>query len=102
MDRNDPAFGVLAEQKKWMRCPRCHHFVELIEDALHLFATSVEDRSINIGVIVEVLLCAVNGAFEFLWFSWLFVGSFLCFRVLVLLENTDAVSSHLSHPLTLI
>ncbi|CAI9103750.1 OLC1v1002292C1 [Oldenlandia corymbosa var. corymbosa] len=29
-DQNDRAFGVLAEQRKWKRCPRCHHFVELI------------------------------------------------------------------------
>ncbi|WOH03595.1 hypothetical protein DCAR_0622994 [Daucus carota subsp. sativus] len=29
-DRNDVAFGVLAERKKWKRCPVCHHFVELI------------------------------------------------------------------------
>ncbi|KAL8540190.1 hypothetical protein ACS0TY_001680 [Phlomoides rotata] len=31
MDRNDTAFGRLVEQKKWMRCPRCRHFVELVE-----------------------------------------------------------------------
>lgn len=31
MDRNDAAFGRLVEQKKWMRCPRCRHFVELVE-----------------------------------------------------------------------
>lgn len=30
-DRNDVAFGVLAEQKSWARCPRCRHFVERIE-----------------------------------------------------------------------
>nr|GMD02578.1 probable E3 ubiquitin-protein ligase RNF217 [Ipomoea batatas] len=30
-DRNDVAFGVLAEQKRWARCPRCRHFVERIE-----------------------------------------------------------------------
>ncbi|XP_057783095.1 E3 ubiquitin-protein ligase RSL1-like [Salvia miltiorrhiza] len=30
-DRNDVAFGRLAEQNKWKRCPRCRHFVELLE-----------------------------------------------------------------------
>ncbi|KAL3814103.1 hypothetical protein ACJIZ3_015371 [Penstemon smallii] len=30
-DRNDVAFGRLAEQRKWNRCPRCKHFVELSE-----------------------------------------------------------------------
>ncbi|CAI9769077.1 unnamed protein product [Fraxinus pennsylvanica] len=30
-DRNDVAFGRLVEQKKWVRCPRCRHFVELTE-----------------------------------------------------------------------
>ncbi|KAG8364350.1 hypothetical protein BUALT_Bualt19G0119700 [Buddleja alternifolia] len=30
-DVNDVAFGRLAEQRKWMRCPRCRHFVELME-----------------------------------------------------------------------
>ncbi|XP_051145266.1 E3 ubiquitin-protein ligase RSL1-like [Andrographis paniculata] len=30
-DRNDVAFGRLAEQKQWTRCPRCRHFVELME-----------------------------------------------------------------------
>lgn len=28
---DDVAFGVLAERKKWKRCPTCQHFVELIE-----------------------------------------------------------------------
>ncbi|PIN00358.1 Ubiquitin--protein ligase [Handroanthus impetiginosus] len=30
-DRNDVALGRLVEQKKWKRCPRCRHFVELTE-----------------------------------------------------------------------
>ncbi|XP_071704331.1 E3 ubiquitin-protein ligase RSL1-like [Rutidosis leptorrhynchoides] len=30
-DVNDIAFGVLSEQKKWMRCPVCRHCVELVE-----------------------------------------------------------------------
>ncbi|KAM7475050.1 hypothetical protein LguiB_022293 [Lonicera macranthoides] len=30
-DGNDVAFGVLVETRKWMRCPRCQHFVELID-----------------------------------------------------------------------
>ncbi|KAH7835838.1 hypothetical protein Vadar_030378 [Vaccinium darrowii] len=30
-DRNDVAFGVLAEKKKWMRCPGCKHFVERVD-----------------------------------------------------------------------
>ncbi|KAL3515127.1 hypothetical protein ACH5RR_022029 [Cinchona calisaya] len=64
-DRNDRAFGVLVEQKNWRRCPRCQHFVELIEDAMPLFATSVEDRSISIGVLATVLLCAAYGSFDF-------------------------------------
>lgn len=29
-DRNDVAFGVLAERNKWMRCPQCHHCVERV------------------------------------------------------------------------
>ncbi|KAI5673172.1 hypothetical protein M9H77_13536 [Catharanthus roseus] len=29
-DLNDLAFGWLAEQRKWIRCPQCHHFVERI------------------------------------------------------------------------
>ncbi|KAI7746370.1 hypothetical protein M8C21_016023, partial [Ambrosia artemisiifolia] len=31
MDRNDVAFGVLSERKKWMRCPKCRHCVELVK-----------------------------------------------------------------------
>ncbi|KAJ0591238.1 putative transcription factor C2H2 family [Helianthus annuus] len=31
MDRNDVAFGVLLERKKWMRCPKCRHCVELVK-----------------------------------------------------------------------
>ncbi|KAK1352215.1 putative E3 ubiquitin-protein ligase RNF217 [Heracleum sosnowskyi] len=27
-DTNDIAFGVLAENKKWQRCPICHHCIE--------------------------------------------------------------------------
>lgn len=30
-DGNDVAFGVLAERNRWMRCPRCRHFVERVE-----------------------------------------------------------------------
>ncbi|KAH6756104.1 hypothetical protein C2S52_018183 [Perilla frutescens var. hirtella] len=30
-DGNDVAFGRLVEEKKWKRCPRCRHFVELME-----------------------------------------------------------------------
>lgn len=30
-DDNDVAFGVLAEARRWRRCPRCRHCVELIE-----------------------------------------------------------------------
>ncbi|XP_076935560.1 E3 ubiquitin-protein ligase RSL1-like [Bidens hawaiensis] len=30
-DQNDVAFGVLSERKKWMRCPRCRHCVELVK-----------------------------------------------------------------------
>ncbi|KAG6411943.1 hypothetical protein SASPL_124598 [Salvia splendens] len=30
-DRNDLAFGRLVEQNRWRRCPRCRHFVELVE-----------------------------------------------------------------------
>lgn len=30
-DLSDVAFGVLAEARKWMRCPRCRHFVELAQ-----------------------------------------------------------------------
>ncbi|XP_074348880.1 E3 ubiquitin-protein ligase RSL1-like isoform X1 [Apium graveolens] len=29
-DRNDVAFGMLAERRKWKRCPVCLHFVELV------------------------------------------------------------------------
>ncbi|KAJ0591239.1 putative IBR domain, Zinc finger, RING/FYVE/PHD-type, E3 ubiquitin ligase RBR family [Helianthus annuus] len=31
MDQNDDAFGVLSERKKWMRCPKCRHCVELVK-----------------------------------------------------------------------
>ncbi|KAJ0798201.1 putative IBR domain, E3 ubiquitin ligase RBR family, TRIAD supradomain-containing protein [Helianthus annuus] len=31
MDQNDVAFGVLSERKKWMRCPKCRHCVELVK-----------------------------------------------------------------------
>ncbi|KAL7125407.1 hypothetical protein ABFS83_14G115300 [Erythranthe nasuta] len=30
-DTNDVAFGRLVERRKWNRCPRCRHFVELRE-----------------------------------------------------------------------
>lgn len=30
-DVNDVAFGELAERMNWTRCPRCKHFVELVE-----------------------------------------------------------------------
>lgn len=28
-DREDVEFGRVAEMRKWRRCPRCKHFVEL-------------------------------------------------------------------------
>ncbi|OIT20369.1 PREDICTED: probable E3 ubiquitin-protein ligase RNF217 [Nicotiana attenuata] len=30
-DENDVAFRVLAKRKKWKRCPKCRHFVELVD-----------------------------------------------------------------------
>ncbi|KAF7137794.1 hypothetical protein RHSIM_Rhsim07G0247300 [Rhododendron simsii] len=30
-ERNDVAFEVLAERKKWTRCPHCHHCVERVD-----------------------------------------------------------------------
>ncbi|XP_052194373.1 E3 ubiquitin-protein ligase RSL1-like [Diospyros lotus] len=30
-DGNDTEFGILAEERNWIRCPECNHYVELIE-----------------------------------------------------------------------
>ncbi|KAL0376173.1 UNVERIFIED_CONTAM: hypothetical protein Scaly_0734900 [Sesamum calycinum] len=76
-DRNDMAFGILVEQKKWKSCPRCRHFVELLEgckivkcsaDVGSVSATSAESRFLGTGAIATLPLCAASGAAVFVYF----------------------------------
>ncbi|KAL0386938.1 UNVERIFIED_CONTAM: hypothetical protein Sradi_2575600 [Sesamum radiatum] len=76
-DRNDMAFGILVEQKKWKSCPRCRHFVELLEgckivkcsaDVGSVSATSAGSRFLGTGAIATLPLCAASGAAVFVYF----------------------------------
>ncbi|KAF7126818.1 hypothetical protein RHSIM_Rhsim11G0181800 [Rhododendron simsii] len=65
-DENDVEFGVLAERKKWMRCPQCHHCVERVRDVGAFSATIVDGmffdkvvaatkELIDLGLVVTIL-----------------------------------------------
>ncbi|KAL3539009.1 hypothetical protein ACH5RR_002375 [Cinchona calisaya] len=60
-DRNDRAFGVLAEQNKWMRCPRCRHFVERIEGCRIVRCRCHTSFCYKCGRQVNQIWCSCDG-----------------------------------------
>ncbi|XP_047956028.1 E3 ubiquitin-protein ligase RSL1-like [Salvia hispanica] len=56
-DGGDVAFGILVEQNKWRRCPRCRHFVELMEGCPIIRCRCGSDFCYRCQVLVDKPWC---------------------------------------------
>ncbi|KAG6437026.1 hypothetical protein SASPL_101933 [Salvia splendens] len=54
-DENDVQFGILLEEMKWKRCPKCGHAIERIQDVGQTFAMYVVQEIVNISIRISYL-----------------------------------------------
>ncbi|CDP20653.1 unnamed protein product [Coffea canephora] len=90
-DRNDRAFGVLVEQKNWMRCPQCQHFVELIEGCQIVKCRCLASFCYKCGRQVYQHWCTCDStSMCCVWFLRIFTVLIGVFGVLFLFWNTES------------